>query len=193
MAYFKRYFVISAIAAAFLSIAHLASAAEDGFDSAQSAEGKHVNVYCAPGIDMAELDRKLNIRPSEKLIAGNTAKTPESPGQELVDMLDTLYMQVGDITDMHLYNIKISVKVCRNDAELASIYENLFHAGLGGHRSFYIFSFNAIYVSADAFSKEILGHEMAHAIICNYFVVPPPVKIQEILAMYVEYNLRRAK
>jgi hypothetical protein len=32
---------------------------------------------------------------------------------------------------------------------------------------------------------------MAHALISNYFVVAPPPKVQEILAGYVEYSVRK--
>ena len=38
--------------------------------------------------------------------------------------------------------------------------------------------------------KGILMHEMSHAIISRFFPVPAPVKVQEVLAMYVEYNLQ---
>jgi len=37
-----------------------------------------------------------------------------------------------------------------------------------------------------------LGHEIGHAVISNYFVVQPPIRIQEVLAGYVEYQLRKA-
>jgi len=35
-------------------------------------------------------------------------------------------------------------------------------------------------------------HEIAHAVISHYFIVPPPAKIQEVLAGYVEYDLRKS-
>jgi hypothetical protein len=35
----------------------------------------------------------------------------------------------------------------------------------------------------------MLGHEIAHAIISSFFIVPPPEKIQEVLAGYVDYSL----
>jgi hypothetical protein len=37
------------------------------------------------------------------------------------------------------------------------------------------------------------GHEMAHAAISNFFVAIPPVKVSELFAMYVEYNLIKDK
>ena len=46
-------------------------------------------------------------------------------------------------------------------------------------------------LSADGFSREVLGHEMARAIMSHYFVIQPPLKIQEVMGMYVQYNLRK--
>jgi hypothetical protein len=37
----------------------------------------------------------------------------------------------------------------------------------------------------------VLGHEIAHAIMSHYFVVLPSEKIQEVLAGFVEYQLRK--
>lgn len=191
MSYIKKICAASILSSAILLNVGLSEAFEDGFGSAKKMDGEHVSVYCAPELDIAGLDRKLNIMPSDKILAGKAAKTALSPEKELSDSLDTIFVQVSDIMDMHLYSLEIVIKVCSDDVQLSSIYTSLFNASLGGRRSFYVFSFNTIYVSAEGFTKEIIGHEMAHAIICHYFVVPPPVKIQEVLAMYVEYNLRR--
>ena len=38
---------------------------------------------------------------------------------------------------------------------------------------------------------DAIAHEIAHAIINHYFVVPPSVKMQEILSGYVEYSLNK--
>jgi len=59
--------------------------------------------------------------------------------------------------------------------------------------SFYVNDISAIYISGENFRREILGHEIAHAIINHYFVVSPPIKVQEILAKYIEYQLRKAQ
>ena len=47
----------------------------------------------------------------------------------------------------------------------------------------------AITVSLDRVTDGVLAHEMAHAVICAYFPVPPPEKAQEILAQYVDKHL----
>ncbi|OGW77425.1 MAG: hypothetical protein A3I73_02050 [Omnitrophica bacterium RIFCSPLOWO2_02_FULL_45_16] len=192
MPYIKKICAALILLSAVLLNVGLSWAFEDGFGSAKKIYGEHLSVYCAPESDIAGLDRRLNIRTSDKVLARKSAKMADSPEKELSDSLDTLFLRVSDIMDMHLYSLQVNIKLCRDDAQLNSIYNNLFKASLGGRRSFYVFSFNTIYISIEGFSKEIIGHEMAHAIICHYFAVPPPVKIQEVLAMYVEHNLRRA-
>ena len=56
---------------------------------------------------------------------------------------------------------------------------------------FYVSSIDTLYVDAEYVNIHILGHELSHAIQVHYFVVPPPAKIQEILAGYVEYQFRK--
>lgn len=46
-----------------------------------------------------------------------------------------------------------------------------------------------IYVSPSTVTDGMLAHEIAHAVICAQFSVPPPEKAQEILARYVDQNL----
>ena len=50
---------------------------------------------------------------------------------------------------------------------------------------------NTIYVDSENININIFGHELSHAIQSHYFVVPTSNKMQEILAGYVEYQLRK--
>jgi hypothetical protein len=164
---------------------------DDGFGAAVKASGAHVVVWCQPGVDVPKLVRELNVRPSEEILAGKDSNPHTSPESDLVDSLDTLFTQVCDITDMRLYSLKVNVKICRDYKNLSSVYKGMFGSDLGGRKSFYAYNMNSLYIPADDFRRELVGHEMAHAIINHYFVVQPPVKVQEVLAMYVEYCLRK--
>ena len=55
---------------------------------------------------------------------------------------------------------------------------------------FYRFRDNTIYSYYKHIKTQILAHEMAHCIISNYFTIVPPIKSQEILAMYVDKSFR---
>jgi hypothetical protein len=188
----KRYYVFLVCIALILSASH-AFAADDGLSFDKKIEGKYTIVYYPAGLDVAHLVQQLNIRPSDKISVGESLNTKNSYEEELTQMLDTLFLQVSDILEMHLYNLKINIKVFNNNTELGDIYSRLFKSSLGGKSSFYASDFNSIYVSGDGFNPGIIGHEMSHAIICHYFPTPVPIKIQELLAMYTEYSLRKVK
>ncbi|MCM8787846.1 MAG: hypothetical protein NC935_07360 [Candidatus Omnitrophica bacterium] len=163
---------------------------EDGFGSAKKIKSKHFTIYCAQDIEVTTLIQQLDIGSSDKLLAGKPMDEKNSSQAELADMLDTLFMRVCNILDMPLYSFQGNIKICKDIAQLATIYYNLFNKELHAP-SFYVFDFNTIYVSLENFKRQIVGHEIAHAIISRYFVVLPPIKVQEILAGYVEYQLRK--
>lgn len=164
---------------------------DDGFGAAKKIESNHFTIYYAPELEIATLAQWLNINPSDEILVGKGRQEYSSVG-ELTDMLDTLFVRVCDILDMQLYSFKGNIKICKDFTHLKAIYRNLFDKELTG-QSFYINDLNTIYISKDNFKQEILGHEIGHAVISHYFVVLPSVKIQEVLAGYVEYQLRRIK
>ncbi len=187
----KSYKIIIVTVLLFTLDINISFALEDNFGPAKKIEGKHFTVYYAPQLEVYNLAQQLNIRPSDNLLVGKSTEKKASSESELSDMLDTLFMQVCDILDMHLYSFQGNIKICRDQEQLNKIYNNLFNKDLKAS-SFYVYDFNAIYISADNFKREIIGHEIGHAVISHYFVVQPSVKIQEILACYVEYQLRKS-
>ncbi len=164
---------------------------DDGFGAGRQIQGKYFVIIYSSGLEAVNLAQQLNIGQAEKILFGGSSKRASGYDEILSDMLDTLFLQVGDILDMHLYSYQGRIKVCRNQEQLNQIYNNMFNRDLKGMRSFYIYNLNTIYISGDSFTREILGHEIAHAIISNYFVVQPPVKVAEVLSGYVEYQLRK--
>ena len=162
------------------------AAEDDGFGSARKIESRHFTIYFAPQLDPGELARSLDIRASDKLISGGAYQSG------LGGMIDTLFTQACDILDMQLYSFHGAIKICRDTNQVNAIYRNLFDKDLPKSHSFYLYNTNTIYISAENFKREVLGHEIGHAIISHYFVVSPSVKIQEVLAVFVEYQLRKS-
>lgn len=174
----------------FFLIVGVSYAIDDGFGSARKIEGKYFSVYYAPQLELSGLSRKLNISPSDRLLTGGPTEKGFSSPAGLTGMLDTLFLRVCDILDMRLYSFHGTIKICRDAEHLNNIYNRLFGKNVN-IRSFYVYSLNTVYTSADNFTRGIIGHEIGHAIMSHYFVVQPSVKIQEVLAMYVEYQLKR--
>jgi hypothetical protein len=174
--FFVFYFTSSAIAA-------------DGFTAKRKLKSKYFTIYIEKDVDIDYLALQIAAPTSLKTAVSEPYmyKIENDFGGEL----DALFLIVSDILDIRLKkNFKCTVKVLRDAKGLAHVADTLFGQPIqtGG---FYVTANNTIYVEAENISIHILGHELAHAIQVQYFVVPPPVKIQEVLSGYVEYQLRK--
>ena len=155
----------------------------------RKCEGKYFTIYYQPEIDLLAMTREIDIYPSQYLIF-DSQNRESNPELNLTKTLDALFLEVSDILDMHLYSFHGNIKVCRDFEELEKIFYDYYNLQLKTP-SFYIYNSNTIYVDAASLNACVLGHEIAHAIICHYFVVLPPIKVQEVLAGYVEYQLKK--
>ena len=138
-------------------------------------------------IDEAALVQSLDIGPEHMMFSGQGSFSPHDLG----DVLDALFSWAGGYLDMQLYSYRGNIKIVRDEKGLADIYRSLYGVEHTGEKGFYVYEGNTLYLVADDFTKEIVGHEIAHAIISNFFVVQPPAKVQEVLAGYIEYQLRK--
>ncbi len=179
-----RVFIILAF---ILSVLSAAYAVDDGFGSSKKTEGQHFTIFYAPQVDPYGLLEKLNIGPTDLVLS----ERPSGKGESLGVALDVLYGIVMKALDMNLYSLHGNIKICSDRKHLNNVYRSIFGGQLKTG-SFYIHEYNTIYTSADDFTKEIVGHEIAHMIISHYFVVQPPQKVAEILSGYVEYQLRKS-
>lgn len=164
---------------------------QDGFTAAKKIEGRYMTVELAPEVEQLALVQSLNIGPQDKILAGQYSGSPQFSSNNLGDLMDAFFLWSSNVLDMQLFSFHGTIKVTRDEAELAEIYRRLYGTERAGEKGFYIYDINTVYVAAPDFTREIVGHEMAHAIISNFFVVQPPMKVQEVLAGYIEYQLRK--
>ncbi|NTV29253.1 MAG: hypothetical protein HGA80_04140 [Candidatus Omnitrophica bacterium] len=166
-------------------------AIDDGIQSARKMDSGHFSIFLSAGVDEDQLLKRLDIGPDHKILAGQTLQGAVfSPGS-LTDLLDALFIWSCGVLDMNLYNYRGNIKIVKEPGQLGEVYLKLY--GVPGHadKAFYIYETNTIYITEQDFTKEILGHEIAHAIISNFFVVQPPQKVAEVLAGYIEFQLRK--
>jgi len=166
-------------------------AIEDDFGAGQKVESKYFTIYYSPQLDPASFAQQLNIQPADEFLARGSINRNNPGSTEFAAMLDTLFLRVCSILDMPLYSFQGNLKICQDQEQLNRIYNSLFESSLENQKSFYVSSLNTIYICAPNMSREVLGHEIGHAIISRYFVVQPPIKAAEVLAGYVEYQLRK--
>ena len=153
-------------------------------------KSKYFSVYANKDIDITAFLSKLHFEHFTHI--DNIFDSPVSDRKDvLAKTLDGFFLEVSDILDIHIYSFHGNIKIVSDSKKIQSVFRDFFGMDFN-ERAFYAHENNTIYVSFSDLTLGMLGHEIAHAIQSHYFVVPPPVKIQEVLSGYVEYNLRKS-
>jgi len=152
-------------------------------------EGRYFVCYADKGIDAYQVLSKLDFN-YVSLDGSGRGKNGDDVASTLARALDGLYQAVSDILDIHIYSYKGTIQVVADQPALAKLLKKRFSLDFA-ERSIYYHEGNTIYISARDMTAGMLGHEMGHAIISHFFIVPPPPKVQEVLCGYVEYSLRK--
>jgi len=103
--------------------------------------------------------------------------------------VDKIVETICSLLDMHPPNLRFGITLYRTQAEVTTAYKA---QGMTGAAPIAFYSHGArnIAVAIDTITDGILAHEIAHAVISAYFVVPPPARMQEILAQYMDKHFR---
>ncbi len=115
-----------------------------------------------------------------------------SPGElsierQVSEKIDIIVDRVKAILDMYPKGFKVDIKITTDSNLVQSIYKKRYYKDVD-FIAFYSPQERTIYISAADTRSNVLAHELAHAIIDQYFGVAAPVKIHEILAQYVDEN-----
>lgn len=153
-------------------------------------EGTYFTVYGFKGMDKNILLDKLGYGFTSSYME-EVMMQAEGSDEPVVGSLDALYLEISDILDLHSYNFHGTIKVVATQKEIAQIFKKQYGRDFS-ERSFFVHEENTIYISLEDITLGMVGHEIAHAVISHYFVIPPPQKMAEVLSGYVEFHLRKA-
>ena len=105
--------------------------------------------------------------------------------------VDLLVERVSRLLDMYPFDLRFNIYIYQNHRDIESAYTRIMTLGVFGRIpvAFYSHKTRTIHVSVENISAGILAHEIAHAVINFYFPEPPPERMQEILAQYVDKHL----
>jgi hypothetical protein len=117
----------------------------------------------------------------------------ESPEQNPLlakTKVDKIVESVCSLLDMHPPSFRFGITLYRTQAEVTTAYKA---QGMPGPApiAFYSHGSRNIAVAINTITDNILAHEIAHAVISAYFVTPPPARMQEILAQYMDKNFNK--
>jgi len=90
----------------------------------------------------------------------------------LAKTMNALFLETSDLLDIHSYSFRGNVHILADQAAVAAAHREMLNKDFT-ERSFYRHDTNTIYISAADLTLGMLGHEMAHAIISHFFVIPP--------------------
>jgi hypothetical protein len=106
----------------------------------------------------------------------------------LKNRADRIVYRVMLVLDMHPTDFHFNLHLFNTYRELKEVYRN--KGALGkAPIAFYSHRSKAIYISLENLNDGVFAHEVAHAVINAYFGTPPPARMQEILAQYVDKHL----
>ena len=139
------------------------SPAAVGAQSQKAFQTKYTTIYYTDDKDMDDFIWRLG---------GQRMEFVSDP-QLASYRIDRLVDRVQNILDMWPEHFQIAIFLHRGPLKV-------------NETAFYEKATKTIHVSVDSVSDGVIAHEIAHASIAQYFSTPPPSKMQEILAQYVD-------
>ena len=151
---------------------------------------KFSSIFYGNEVDLKKVNKRINLSFSN-FYSPRTYR--QDLGISLEDMIsdkvDAIFNRVEEILDMYPAKIHVAINIYKTQEELNKVYEDFFNEP-NKAVSFYIYKTNTIYTVESQLNENILAHEIAHCIIDHYFVILPPRKIQEMLAVYADVHLK---
>lgn len=123
-------------------------------------------------------------RALDKIFLGSTPNW-SAAATSLPTMLDGLFQQVQRILEMPRPELSLTIHFYADASALAQVAQEV-GGPIGAAPAFYWKKTHTIHANGPTVTIGILAHEMAHAVLDDYFVIQPPAKISELLCQYVE-------
>ncbi len=151
-----------------------------------------ITIIYPQDINLKKLEARLRSRyfsvsAAEKDLFTNAKYSIED---RILARLEAILLRVEQMLAMYPDHMEIKLRIFRTRQELSEEYSRQFGVS-ENYKSFYIHPLGTIYSSMQDITDSVISHEMAHAVIDNYFRVMPPDKTAELLATYVDSHLER--
>ena len=156
----------------------------------RSMETKHTILRYTTAESLKSLDAKIDFTPEEWTLKRLFSASSSGDLQTgLSKKIDALHERVQQILGMPgKLQKKIIIELYADDAAMHRAYEGITRSACNV-RAWYFHKKNTVYISVHDVHEGMLAHELAHGIIDNYMLLPPPRNTAEILAHYVDKHL----
>ena len=152
--------------------------------------GDRVTLLCSPEVNLKRLEGRLRSRwfTVSAVERDRYTNSAYSVDQRILARLESILLRVEQVLGMDVSSLRIKVKVYATRDALSMECLRLYGTA-ERYRSFYVHGLGTIYTSVQDVTDSQIAHEMAHAVIDDYFKVIPPERTAEFLATYVDSHL----
>ena len=167
-----------------------AAVQEPSTDGWISIQGNSITFWYLPSANMRRLEARLRVRDvpmsrEYRMLLSNRSLSMED---KLKARIEIILLRVKDILGMDPKDFHIKIRIFKTRQEMNDTYAWMFNER-ANFKSFYIHYFQSVYTNEQDFVDSIMAHELGHAVIDHYFSVPPPTRMAELMAIYVDSHL----
>jgi len=167
-----------------------ASVEEPTTDGMISIQGDSVTVWYLPDANVRRLEARLRERDvpmnqEYRMLLSNRSLSMED---RLKVRIEIILLRVEAILGMDPKELHVKVRIFKNRKDMNDAYAWMFNEQ-ANFKSFYIHYFKSVYTNEQDFLDSVMAHELGHAVIDHYFSVPPPSRMAELMATYVDAHL----
>ncbi len=152
----------------------------------EKASGGYAKILSENSEDLRLFNKRIKVGSLSSLLRRKPEANLSLEGQ-VSEKVDIIVERVEMILEMHPKNFSVRINVLPDARSVRAAYRKKYYRDVE-FVAFYSPAERAIYIAADETKANILAHELAHALIDQFFGVAAPVKIHEILAQYVDDN-----
>ena len=167
-----------------------ATTQESSTDGWISIKGDLITVWYLPDANIRKLEARLRERDvpmnqEYRMLLSNRSLSIED---RFKARLEIILLRVEDILGMEPKDFHVKVRIFKSRVDMNDAYAMMFNDSVN-FKSFYIHYFRAVYTNEQDFLDSVMAHELGHAVIDHYFSVPPPTRMAELMATYVDSHL----
>ena len=192
LSYFKiapviLFFLIFSAPAAYAAVA-VNGQFSDGTDWT-SVDSLYCTIFFKDGVDLAAVNRRIDTYNIDYGLNQKPAHEAEGDSGEIAYKFDLIFSKVQEILDMRPKDLRLNVRVYRQQDDLDRVYVEIIGAD-NKFIAYYVFKINTLFATEEKVSANVLAHEIAHCVVDHYFSVVPPAKVAEMIAQYADAHLR---
>lgn len=160
----------------------LSAAASSGYE----LKTQYATVIYEHEDHLRQFNDRVSLGSLSYLVRGRKSVTTED---EVRNKMDVIVERVEAVLDMFPLELRFKVVLLPSDADVQRAYRNRYGKNVD-YIAFYSRREKTVFISLSDARIGVLAHEMAHMVLDHYYRTPTPMKIEEVLAQFVETHLK---